>query len=107
MTRRPFALKHDRFWKNRGGYARLLAIRCEKCKEILCYYQKDGPGLLKRIYIDRIIKTYARAEKKLTCHKCGHVLGVRYIYEKEKRPAFMLFEGSVTKKIVHAGKKTI
>jgi len=52
------------------------------------------------MYIDRIVKTYAEAGKKLVCHKCGHVLGIRYVYEKEKRPAFRLFEGSVKKKIV-------
>jgi len=93
-------LKHDKFRKNRGGYSRLLEIKCEKCEELLCYYQKDGPGPLKRMYIDRIAKTYADAGKKLICHKCGHILGVRYIYEKEKRLAFRLFEGSVKKKIV-------
>jgi ribosomal protein S27E len=93
-------LAQDKFRKARGGYARLLEIRCEKCKTLLCLYQKDGPGPLKRMYIDRIVKTYAEAGKKLVCHKCGHVLGIRYVYEKEKRPAFRLFEGSVKKKIV-------
>jgi ribosomal protein S27E len=93
-------LAQDKFRKARGGYARLLEIRCEKCKTLLCLYQKDGPGPLRRMYIDRIVKTYAEAGKKLVCHKCGHVLGIRYVYEKEKRPAFRLFEGSVKKKIV-------
>lgn len=95
-----YKLKQDKFRKTRGGYSRLLAVRCEKCNELLCYYQKDGPGPLKRIYIDRIIKTYADAGVKLACHICGHILGVRYIYEKEKRPAYRLFEGSVKKKII-------
>jgi len=95
-------LKQDWFRKVRGGYSRLLAVRCEKCKTLLCYYQKDGPGPLKRMYVDRIVKTYADAGKKLACHRCGHILGIRYIYEKEKRPAFRLFEGSVKKKIIRA-----
>jgi ribosomal protein S27E len=95
-------LKQDKFRKARGGYSRLLEVRCEKCDEILCYYQKDGPGPLKRMYMDRIVKTYAVAGKSLICHKCGHILGVRYIYEKEKRPAYRLFQNSVKKKIKKA-----
>ncbi len=93
-------LKRDKFKKTRGGSSRLLAVKCEKCDELLCYYQKDGSGLLKRMYIDRIAKIYTDIDKKLACHKCGHILGMRYIYEKEKRPAFKLFKGSVKKKIV-------
>lgn len=91
--------KQDKFRRVRGGYSRLLEIRCEKCNEILCYYQKDGPGPLKRMYIDRIAKTYVDVGKKFVCHKCGYIIGIHYIYEKEKRPAFRLFEGSVKKKI--------
>lgn len=30
----------------------------------------------------------------------GHVLGVKILYEKEKRPAFRLFVDSVSKKII-------
>lgn len=100
MNTKSIKLKQDKFRRSRGGYSRLLEIKCEKCGELLCYYQKDGFGPLKRMYIDRIVKTYADAGKHLVCHKCGHILGVRYIYEKEKRPAFRLFEGSITKKIV-------
>ncbi len=51
------------------------------------------------MYIDRIIKSYAKARKNLVCRNCGHILGVRYTYEKEKRPAFRMFEGSVIKKV--------
>lgn len=93
-------LKQDKYRRARGGYSRLLEIKCEKCNKLLCYYQKDGPGLLKRMYIDRIVESYAKAGTNLICHKCGHVLGVRCIYKKEKRPAFRLFVGSVIKKIV-------
>ena len=102
MALQSTKLKNDKFRKARGGYSRLLEIRCEKCNELLCYYQKDGSGSLKRMYIDRIVEAYADAEKTLACHKCGRILGVRYIYEKEKRPAFRLFEGSVKKKIKRA-----
>lgn len=56
------------------------------------------------MYLDRIVESGNVAGKSLVCGKCKHLLGVRYIYEKEKRPAFRLFEGAVTKKIVKAKK---
>ena|SRR3989344_6262687 len=94
-------LKRDKYSRSRGGYSRLLEIKCEKCGQSLCYYQKDGSGPLRRMYLDRILKTYAaETEKSLACQKCGYMLGIRYIYEKEKRPAFRLFEGAVTKRII-------
>ena len=101
--------KKDKYKKARGGYSRFLEIKCEKCRNTLALYQKDGPGTLKRMYIDRIfspeklVKLQSIAVKKipnLTCSKCKQVIGIPYIYPKEKRPAFRLFEGSVTKKIV-------
>jgi hypothetical protein len=52
------------------------------------------------MYIDRISEPEVSiAGKDLTCAK-GHFIGVKIIYEKEKRPAFRLFVDSVAKKIV-------
>ena len=98
-------LKKDKYRRARDGYSRLLKISCERCGNIVALYQKDGPGPLKRMYLDRIIEPSNVVEKSFTCGKCKHLLGVRYIYEKEKRPAFRLFEGAVTKKIMKAGGK--
>ena len=77
----------------------------------VCFYQKDGPGLLKRMYIDRMSggrrienlqeKTIKQLPQ-LICANCKKVLGVPYIYEKEKRPAYRLFVGAISKKIVSA-----
>ena len=93
-------LKNDRYKKNRGGYSRLLEISCEKCGSLICLYQKDGPGNLRRMYVDRIIEPAVLISKKdLRCPK-DHLLGVKIIYEKEKRLAFRLFVESVIKKIV-------
>ena len=47
-------LKSDKFKKARGGPSMLLEIFCSACKAKVCLYQKDGPGLLKRMYLDRI-----------------------------------------------------
>jgi len=92
--------KNDKYKKVRGGSTRLLQIYCQKCGSLICFYQKDGPGILKRMYVDRISKPEVLIDKKdLSCLK-GHLLGVKIIYEKEKRPAFRLFINSVTKKIV-------
>lgn len=93
-------LKNDKYKKARGGYSRLLSIACQKCGALICRYQKDGPGNLRRMYIDRISEaTVSLVRKDLTCPN-GHLLGVKIIYEKEKRPAFRLFVGLVVKKTI-------
>lgn len=106
-----FKLKRDKYRKSRGGYSRLLEVQCEHCGNVIALYQKDGPGPLKRLYIDRIVSPEGFAKlqhvpiKKapnLICPRCRRLLGIPYIYEKEKRPAFRLFEGSVTKKVTKA-----
>lgn len=92
--------KNDKYKKSRGGYSRLLDISCEKCQEHICFYQKDGPGNLRRMYLDRIIDSRIPLTRKdLSCSK-KHLLGVKIIYEKENRSAYRLFVDSVVKKIV-------
>jgi len=104
-----FKAKKDRFSKARGGPTRFLQISCAKCGAFVAVYQKDGPGSLKRMYIDRIFSPEALVGliglpmKKLTplsCAKCAHVIGVPFLYEEEDRPSFRLFEGAVSKKII-------
>ena len=93
-------LKKDKYQKARGGYSRLLQISCRKCKSSICVYQKDGSGNLRRMYIDRMHnQKVAITRKNLSCPN-GHVLGVKMVYQKEKRPAFRLFVDAVTKKIM-------
>lgn len=93
-------LKNDKYRKVRGGYSRLLNITCQECGAIVCLYQKDGPGNLRRMYIDRIIhlKT-SLGGKTLPCPK-NHLLGTRVVYKKESRPAFRLFVDAVVKRVV-------
>lgn len=100
--------KNDEYKKLRGGYSRLLDISCS-CGCYLFYYQKDGPGPLKRMYLDRIIKPekYSGLETapinkvpQLVCPDCKELLAVPYIYKKENRPAFKVFVGVITKKII-------
>ena len=52
------------------------------------------------MYIDRIIEPrVSLIRKDLSCPK-GHLVGVKIIYEKERRLAFRLFIDSVIKKII-------
>lgn len=102
------SLKHDKYRKSRGGYSRFLEISCEKCGNFLAVYQKDGPGPLKRMYLDRIFspknltdlqKTPLKQILNFICPRCKQVIGIPFVYKKEQRLAFRLFEGSVTKKV--------
>jgi hypothetical protein len=100
--------KNDTYRKARGGYARLFAVSCATCGTHLFYYQKDGPGIFKRLYLDRIYQSNAytglqhRALQhipQLLCPQCGEHLGIPIIYRREQRLAFRLFAGAVTTKI--------
>jgi ribosomal protein S27E len=91
-------LKNDKFRKARGGYSRVLEISCSYCNTKLFNYQKDGPGIIKRLYVDRIYKDVSGSNLK--CQNCGKLLGSLTIYEKENRPAYAIILGTIKKKIV-------
>jgi len=95
-----FKLKQDKYRKARGGYSRLLKVTCGNCNGLVCFYQKDGLGPLKRMYLDRILKIYMNAKVKLICKKCKRWLGIKSKYVDENRPCYILFEGVVKKKVV-------
>ena len=77
----------------------MLEISCMECGSFVCNYQKDGPGNLRRMYIDRISDSkVSLLEKSLKCEN-GHLLGMAIIYKKENRPAFRLISEMVQKKI--------
>jgi hypothetical protein len=99
------SFKNDKYKKARGGYSRLLNITYQKCFSFICKYQKDGPGNIRRMYVDRIIEPSILINKKdFSCPK-GHLLGVKIIYDKEKRLAHRLFVDSIIKKIIKLEKK--
>jgi hypothetical protein len=100
MVKKVF--RTDRYRRTRGGYSRLLQISCEKCGSLICCYQKDGSGSLRRMYLDRMSEPkISISAKTLSCPK-GHILGVKTVYEKESRPAYRLFVEAVRKKIISA-----
>lgn len=101
-------LKNDKYRKSRGGYSRFLDVFCHHCGVKILTYQKDGPGDLKRMYLDRIIapenlvkfqNLSIKNVPNLVCPKCKYVIAISYIYPKEKRNAFRLFVGAINKKI--------
>jgi len=93
-----FKLKKDQYRSARGGYSRFLNIYCKKCNGHVLLYQKDGAGPLKRLYVDRIIAPNTEASL-LICDHCKLLLATPYIYEKESRPALLLKENAITKKL--------
>lgn len=98
-----YKFQKDRFQKNRGGASRVLDVTCDHCGRHLTYYQKDGPGMLKRMYVDRFID-YRPEGDKLACQSCGRELGLIMNYKKEDRLAYRLFAGAVNKKIISQNK---
>lgn len=103
MKKEQVKLKSDKYRNARGGHSRCLKISCESCGAFLMFYQKDGPGALKRVYVDRIISSENTGKaKQLVCKSCKKVIGTFYIYDKEKRPAYRLYQNAVTKKITKA-----
>lgn len=107
MPKVKVSFKNDIYKKARGGYSRLLDISCADCETHICFYQKDGPGILKRMYLDRIIDSNFEGQqnkvlkevKVFACPNCKQLLGIPIVYKKENRLAYRLFAGSVSKKI--------
>ena len=100
--------KKDKYKSGRGKYSRLLNIFCRVCGQKILTYQKDGPGNLRRLYFDRIYspKEWTNLESKplsaveiLKCPKCKEDIGTPYIYKKENRKAFKVYQDAIIKKI--------
>jgi hypothetical protein len=70
-------------------------------------YQKDGPGSLKRLYLDRIFAPSPfsgwqqldslKDVPNLTCPQCGALIGSPMIYRAENRLAIRLIAGTFSK----------
>ena len=94
------SLINDKYRRSRGGQATLLSLKCSHCGQIICTYQKDGPGTLKRIYFDRIKGFKPSTTKTLTCPNCNETLGIPIVYKKENRNSYRLFVGAISKHII-------
>lgn len=104
--KKPYGFKKDRFAKNRGGSSVWLTIFCQTCKIPVLLYQKDGPGRLLRLYLDRIFAPDELADLQnsegsfpnLFCPTCNHVIGTPMVYERENRRAYRLMNSGWYKK---------
>ncbi len=104
-----WAIKKDAFSRVRGGNSEMLLIGCGNCQSPLLIYQKDGPGPLKRCYIDRIAYVWggdgnrspdpieSLHESGLNCPHCRQIIGSPMVYKNEKRPAVKMSRGSFSK----------
>lgn len=99
-------LKRDKYRSERGGNAKLVDVICVKCNSKVLLYQKDGPGWLKRCYLNRIFwpEEYSRLQDdksidapekmhRLLCPNCKNLIGLP-MRHKDKRLAFALIRGS-------------
>jgi len=100
--------KRDKYLGERGGSAKFITILCAKCSNYLLLYQKDGIGILKRCYLNRILEPKEMEElqriikdkknlKNLICNKCKNIIGIPMTY-KDGRLAFRLIPGSFLRK---------
>ncbi|MEI6731129.1 MAG: hypothetical protein WCK90_00460 [archaeon] len=97
-------MKKDKYFRERGGTAKIINVNCMKCGNLIFVYQKDGPGWLKRCYLNRILwpEEYSKLinDKNITLPSqlknlvcvCGNVLGSP-MQHKDKRIAFHLIRG--------------
>ncbi len=105
-----FKPRKDKFLRTRGGSSRFFNIYCSRCRTWLLLYQKDGPGKLFRLYLDRIFAPPALADlhaasnirepgdySGLTCTSCGAGIAIPMVYAKEHRLALRLIKGSFVK----------
>ena len=106
MEPKKYTAVHDIYTENRGGYSQFLTIFCKKCCQPVLLYQKDGPGPLLRMYLDRIrapeelannVKTYSDKVQAgdLTCPHCNHIMATAIDYKKENRLAYRIFVGAI------------
>lgn len=83
----------------------MINVNCAVCKKRVLYYQKDGPGWLKRCYLNRIFGIDRWEEiqhdlsikvpsdmPNLTC-ECGNLIGTPMTH-KDGRLAFRMIRGS-------------
>lgn len=105
---KKYQLKKDKYTKARGGFSQFLIVRCAACNHAVLLYQKDGPGGLFRLYLDKIhapenLANLSRQVNNkaslsaLYCPKCNELLAVPMVYLPENRLAFNLVRGKVKK----------
>ena len=107
--KQEFKLRRDKYMSFRGGSSAFYNIYCSHCRHWLLLYQKDGPGNLFRLYLNRTHAPESLAGRShsvskssnfpgLKCTHCQALIGAPMIYKPEGRPAFRLIHGTIVKK---------
>ncbi len=105
-----YKVRKDGYRRSRGNTSTLYEIDCSGCDHVLFVYQKDGPGPIKRCYLDRI--AWASDEDLvvspqqavdgqfpgLFCDQCDQPIGTPMFYQPEDRPAYRMIPGSFHKR---------
>ena len=101
-------IKKDKYFRQRGGSAKIINVSCMKCGKLILVYQKDGPGWLKRCYLNRIIEPEKMGNLQFKCKEekdmgnlvceCGNVIGSP-MRHKDGRLAFHLIRGNFKRAI--------
>jgi|SRR3989339_821180 len=96
-------IKKDKYLRERGGTAKIIDVSCMACSNLIFVYQKDGPGWLKRCYLNRIISPEKYSELKNKVKKpeevgnlvcvCGKVIGSPFLY-RDGRITYHLIRGN-------------
>ncbi len=103
-----FKFKKDIYTNNRWWYSRITNLYCRVCSYNFAVYQKDWPWNLRRLYMDRILypenltnldKENINEVKTLCCPNCKEDLWTPYIYKKEDRKAFKVYQDMIIKKV--------
>jgi hypothetical protein len=108
MSDETFEYKRDQYLDERGGRPHFLNIYCDHCGNHLLLYQKDNPGKLKRLYLDRMIAPKQLVELNnlpivdiplLRCPDCNRLVAIAEEYDKEPRKVYLLLSFSTTNKV--------
>lgn len=103
-------LKKDKYSRVRKGKSCFLDIYCSACNAHIALYQKDGPGSLIRLYLDRIrepkeisglqlLVSGKDGMQTLHCLQCMAIIGIPMVFQAENRLAFRLVRGSFSKRL--------
>lgn len=108
MSSEIFDFKKDEYLTARGGKPHFLNIYCDHCGSHILLYQKDNPGKLKRLYLDRILSPQTLTElnqlpihqiSQLRCHSCNRLLAVVEEYDNEPRKVYLLLSFATINKV--------
>lgn len=97
-----FKLTHDRYSNARPGQSRFYNLYCARCRHHVCLYQKDGTGMLVRLYKKRIMAPTNLLKpnaKEIRCPHCKVFLAAHYIYDKEQRSAYLVQAGAIVRRV--------